>query len=172
MHDLPDAKTAPRAAARRAARTAAAHAARRPARNIAGGLACCTGLLLTGTALVSLGGCASSAGIAPVVQALTSEALGLDAASSTAAGQAIEADRWRRFGDSRLDALVERALAGQPDLQAVQARLARAQATVSGLSSAGGRGGAVAAAGQRAGRPAGAPARRAGGALAGGGRRP
>ena len=137
MHDLSHAMAAPRPAGRHAARATAAPADRRPARTGARGPARCAVLLLAGAALVALGGCASSAGIAPVVQPLAPEALGLGAASAATAGPVIEADWWRRFGDSRLDALVERALADQPDLQAVQARLTRAQATVAGLSSAG-----------------------------------
>lgn len=40
------------------------------------------------------------------------------------------ADWWRRYGEPRLDALVERALAGQPSLQQALARVQQAQAAV------------------------------------------
>lgn len=42
---------------------------------------------------------------------------------------AVEADWWRQFGDDRLTALIERALADSPDMTEARARLAEARAT-------------------------------------------
>jgi NodT family efflux transporter outer membrane factor (OMF) lipoprotein len=81
-------------------------------------------------------GCASSAGIAPSAEALAAKSLGLVAEAEIA--PAIDADWWRGFGDAALNGLVDRALAGNPSLKVAQARLARAQAAVSGANAAGG----------------------------------
>jgi NodT family efflux transporter outer membrane factor (OMF) lipoprotein len=83
--------------------------------------------------VLTLAGCASSAGIAPVAQINAPSAVGLDAAAVT---PAVAADWWRGFGDTMLDGLVDRALAGNPNLKIAQARLARAEAAVGGAKSA------------------------------------
>jgi NodT family efflux transporter outer membrane factor (OMF) lipoprotein len=83
-------------------------------------------LVALASTAVLLAGCASSAGIAPVATAVEPAAVGVDAKADAA--PELAADWWRSFGDSQLDALVERALAGNPNLKVAQARLARAQA--------------------------------------------
>lgn len=84
---------------------------------------------LASTLVLTLAGCASSAGIAPVATTIAPAAVGLDTQASTAD---VAADWWKGFGDARLSELVERALAGNPNLKIAQARLARAQAAVGG----------------------------------------
>lgn len=71
-----------------------------------------------------LAGCVSSGGIAPKAQAIDMTRLAPDAAPA-----ADVSDRWwTAFGDPRLDELVERGLASNPSLAAVQLRVERAQA--------------------------------------------
>lgn len=78
--------------------------------------------LLSGAVLV-LGGCASPGDI-------HSSAV-LQASPASATATPWPAERWwQAYGDSTLDALVERALAGQPGLQQAQARLRQAEAAV------------------------------------------
>jgi NodT family efflux transporter outer membrane factor (OMF) lipoprotein len=79
--------------------------------------------------VLTISGCASSSGIAPVAQAIAPAKLGLDGGATVAT---VEADWWRAFGDANLSGLVERSLADQPSLKLAQARLARAEAAVSG----------------------------------------
>jgi len=75
-------------------------------------------------AALTLAGCVSTGGIAPKAQALSAAALVADALPV-----AEVADRWwTAFGDRRLDELVERSLATNPSLAAVQLRVERAQA--------------------------------------------
>ena len=81
--------------------------------------------------VLTLAGCASSAGIAPVAQAQAPA--GLDTAVST---PAVAADWWVGFGDVTLTDLILRALAGNPTLKVTQARFARAQAAVAGAQAA------------------------------------
>jgi NodT family efflux transporter outer membrane factor (OMF) lipoprotein len=83
----------------------------------------------------TLGGCASSAGIAPVARPIAPRSVGLDAGP---AAPSLAEDWWRSFGDAVLTDLVERALAGNPSLKIAQARLERAQAGVAGAQAAAG----------------------------------
>lgn len=86
---------------------------------------------LASTLVVTLAGCASSAGIAPsAATPLAPASVGIEAAQPAA--PEIAGDWWHAFGDARLDALVERALADSPSLKVAQARLARAQAAFEG----------------------------------------
>ncbi len=93
---------------------------------------------IASSVVLTLGGCASSAGIAPVAQPLAPASVGLDAGTGAAATPPLAADWWRAFGDGTLDALVERALAGNPGLKVAQARLERARAATAGAQSADG----------------------------------
>jgi NodT family efflux transporter outer membrane factor (OMF) lipoprotein len=95
---------------------------------------------LASAALLTLGGCASSAGIAPRAQVMDTAQLGLSSTAASAANAEanIPADWWRAFGDPALDALVDRALAGSPNLVAAQARVERAEASVAGAKAASG----------------------------------
>ena len=100
-------------------------------------------LAIASSVVLTLGGCANSAGIASTAQTLEPARVGLDAAAAAAAASsavapAVAADWWRSFGDPALTGLVERALADNPSLKVVQARLARAEAAVSGARAADG----------------------------------
>jgi NodT family efflux transporter outer membrane factor (OMF) lipoprotein len=90
---------------------------------------------LASSIVLTLTGCASSAGIAPTAQVSAPAAAGLDASVAT---PVVAADWWRAFGDDTLNGLVDRALAGNPSLKVAQARLARAEAAVGGAKSADG----------------------------------
>jgi NodT family efflux transporter outer membrane factor (OMF) lipoprotein len=91
---------------------------------------------IASSVVLTLSGCASSAGIAPVAQPIAPASIGLDA--NAAAAPALAADWWRSFGDSTLDGLIDRALAGNPSLKVAQARFERAQAAVGVAKSADG----------------------------------
>src|SRR5450631_1124819 len=84
--------------------------------------------------ILTLGGCASSAGIAPVAQSIDAGQVGVDPKAPVA--PALDADWWRSLGDPALSELVERALAGNPSLKVAQARMERAAASVAGARSA------------------------------------
>jgi NodT family efflux transporter outer membrane factor (OMF) lipoprotein len=82
---------------------------------------------IASTVVLTLGGCASSASIAPRAQLVEAAAVGLDSAATV---PAVPANWWQAFGDARLNEIVERALIGNPSLKAAQARLERAQAAI------------------------------------------
>ena len=84
----------------------------------------------------ALGGCVSTAGIASTAKQLAPESVGLDSPRHVAAP--IAADWWRGFDEPALDALIERALAGNPTLKVAEARERRALAAVAGARAAGG----------------------------------
>ena len=91
---------------------------------------------LASSVVLTLTGCASSAGIAPsAAQVSAPTTVGLDANTTT---PPLAADWWHAFGDTTLDGLVDRALAGNPSLKVAQARLTRAEALVGGAKSADG----------------------------------
>lgn len=97
-----------------------------------------SGLALAGLSL-SLAGCASSAGIAPKAQALSSKAVGLPTGQTQADMlPALAAPWWRSWGDASLADLIDRTLAASPSLAVAQDRLARASAAVAGEESAAG----------------------------------
>lgn len=88
-------------------------------------------LLACGSALALLAGCASSDGLVPVgrltdVGALHAEKSLAAAVHNDAAWPA--ADWWRQLGDPQLDALIDEALAGNPDVDAARARVRAAAA--------------------------------------------
>ena len=86
--------------------------------------------LLSVMGLVLLAGCASPQGIEPASGRLR-EVATLAPEAVPAADVAPLATRWwQALGDSQLDSLVERALAGHPSLRMAQARLAKAMAQV------------------------------------------
>lgn len=82
---------------------------------------------LAASGVLLLTGCASTQGIAAKAEPLSAPALGL-AAGATAPD--IASDWWSGLGDPALTDLVQRALAGNPNLKLAQARLSRAQAAV------------------------------------------
>lgn len=79
-----------------------------------------------------LGACASFDEVRPKVTQRSPAHYGAQASAVTWP----RADWWTRFGDAQLDTLVAQALAGNPQLETVQARLARAQAAVAGARAA------------------------------------
>ena len=88
---------------------------------------------LASSLVLTLTGCVSSAGIVSTAQVSAPTSVGLDASATT---PAVAADWWLGFGDATLTGLVERALAGYPNLKVAQTRLARAEAAVGGAKSA------------------------------------
>jgi NodT family efflux transporter outer membrane factor (OMF) lipoprotein len=91
-------------------------------------------IAIASSVVITMAGCASSAGIAPSAQTIAVKNLGLAAEATPS----IDTEWWRGFGDAALSDLVERALAGNPNLKVAQARLARAHAAVSGAKAADG----------------------------------
>jgi len=81
---------------------------------------------LAASAMLLLAGCASPGNVRPTHKLADATAQG---ATSTATPWPAER-WWSAYGDAGLDRLIERALAGQPTLQAAQARLQQAQAAV------------------------------------------
>ncbi len=90
---------------------------------------------LASSVMLALGGCASSAGIHGQAQPRSAASVGLEGGHTAAP---LAGDWWRSFGDPKLDDLVARALADNPSLKVAQARLARAEAVVSGARAADG----------------------------------
>lgn len=91
---------------------------------------------IVSSTVLTLIGCANSAGIAPVAQTIAPTRIGLDAGASSVTTPAPGADWWHGFGDAALNDLIERALTGNPSLKVAQARFSRAQAAVSGAQAA------------------------------------
>lgn len=92
------------------------------------------------TMAVSLAGCAS-VGETPAARSsmLSPETLGAAQEAAMAASTPWpEARWWQSYGDSELSRLVERALAHQPNLRMIEARLQQAQAAVDGNRAVGG----------------------------------
>jgi NodT family efflux transporter outer membrane factor (OMF) lipoprotein len=79
--------------------------------------------------VVALAGCADMGGIRSEATLRDAASLGIAADTHAAAMPAVDSHWWRAFGDAQLDGLVDRALAGNPNLQVARARLARAQAS-------------------------------------------
>ena len=92
-------------------------------------------LAIASSVVLTLSGCASSAGIASTAQTIAPISVGLDPAALV---PAVAADWWCSFGDPAMTGLIERALAGNPSLKVAQARLARAEAAVNGAQAADG----------------------------------
>ena len=90
-------------------------------------------IAIASSVVLTLAGCASTAGIAPKAERLDAAHVGLADASSQ---PAVATDWWKALGDPALDALVERALADNPTLKGSQARLERASAAVAGADAA------------------------------------
>ena len=93
---------------------------------------------IASSVVLTLGGCASTTGIAPVAQTIVPASVGIDASTPASAAPDLAADWWLKFGDATLNDLIVRALAGNPSLKIAQARLARAAAAVSTAQSANG----------------------------------
>ncbi len=86
--------------------------------------------------LFLLAGCASYAGLHPEGQLLTTDQLQGAASAQTPSTNAWpHEDWWRAYDDPALDALIQQALAGNPDLQGVAARVRQAAAMAQGAES-------------------------------------
>ncbi len=93
---------------------------------------------LASAVVLTLAGCASSAGIESSAKPIAPASVGLNEGAAGAAVSPLATDWWQSFGDSELNALVVKALEGSPNLKAAQARLARAQANIDSTRSADG----------------------------------
>jgi len=83
------------------------------------------------TTLLSMAGCSTGRDIQPRVQALDAQSLGAQMGVRPAEPTPVAAELqpwWEAIGDARLSALVQQALAGNPNMQAAAARLQRAAA--------------------------------------------
>ena len=76
--------------------------------------------------LVAVSGCADMSGIGSRAQLRDAGTLALPDAGASV--DAIDRQWWTAFGDAQLDRLIAQSVAGNPNLQVAQARLARAQA--------------------------------------------
>ena len=85
---------------------------------------------IASSVVLTLAGCANSAGIASTAQTIAPASVGLEASSTAPVAPAVTPDWWKNFGDTTLNEIVDRALAGNPSLKVAQARLERAQAAV------------------------------------------
>ncbi|HYP83915.1 efflux transporter outer membrane subunit [Variovorax sp.] len=90
-------------------------------------------------AVAALAGCADMSGIDSQAKMRDAASVGLQDPSSAAAGASrvsdiasaeIDAQWWRAFGDPQLDALIDQAVQGNPDLGVARARLAKAQSAI------------------------------------------
>ena len=79
---------------------------------------------------LAVAGCADMGAIASNPRLQTAESLGLAAAPTAQAAPTLDSQWWLAFGDPQLNALVDQATEGNPNLQIARARLARAQASV------------------------------------------
>lgn len=93
-------------------------------------------LSVAAAVLVVLAGCADMSGIASQAKLRDADSLGLKAAPFSTGISAVDARWWHGFGDAQLDALVDEALAGSPNLAVARARLSRAQAAIATAESA------------------------------------
>ena len=89
------------------------------------------------TAALVLAGCASPGPSRTLLPTVDPAKIGLVSAAEGGAELAATDGWWKAFGDAQLDALVERAVADHPGVQAASARLLRAQAAGRGVDAAG-----------------------------------
>jgi NodT family efflux transporter outer membrane factor (OMF) lipoprotein len=87
-----------------------------------------TPVLAAALLVVALAGCADMSGIGSRATLRDASSLGI-ASNSAAAVPSLDSQWWRAFGDTQLNTLIDQAVAGNPNLQVAQARLARAQAS-------------------------------------------
>jgi len=86
--------------------------------------------------LALVAGCADMSGIESQAKLRNADSLGLTTSSFSTGISAVDARWWAGFGDAQLDALVDEALAGSPNIAMARARLLRAQAVISTVESA------------------------------------
>jgi NodT family efflux transporter outer membrane factor (OMF) lipoprotein len=80
-------------------------------------------------AVIALAGCADMAGIGSQAKLRDASSLGIAPDSAAAPVSTLDTQWWLAFGDTQLNSLIDQAVAGNPNLQVAQARLARAQAS-------------------------------------------
>jgi len=88
-------------------------------------------------AALVLAGCADMAHIASHAKLRDADSLGLTAVPSAPAAASVDRQWWLAFGDAQLNALIDKSLQGNPNLQVARARLARAQASTAIAEAAG-----------------------------------
>lgn len=88
-----------------------------------------TPVVAAALAVVALAGCADMAGIGSHATLRDASTLGIAADPARATVPSLDSQWWQAFGDSQLNALVDQAVAGNPNLQVARARLVRAQAS-------------------------------------------
>ncbi|MGJ7486377.1 efflux transporter outer membrane subunit [Variovorax sp. LT2P21] len=93
-------------------------------------------LSVAAAVLVVLAGCADMSGIASQAKLRDADSLGLKGAPFSTGTSEVDACWWLGFGDAQLDALVDEALAGSPNIAVARARLSRAQAAIATAESA------------------------------------
>ncbi|CAN5243273.1 efflux transporter outer membrane subunit [soil metagenome] len=92
--------------------------------------------IATAVLALVLAGCADMGNVSSQAKLRDADSLGLSAAPGTAAVPTVDAQWWRGFDDAQLNALVDQATAGSPNLRIAQARLQRAQAATSAAEAA------------------------------------
>lgn len=92
-----------------------------------------SGAVAAAVLALAVAGCADMGAIASNPKMQTAETLGIATAPAT---PALDSQWWLAFGDPQLNGLIDQAIAGNPNLQIAQARLARAQAAVSTTAAA------------------------------------
>lgn len=85
---------------------------------------------MAAAAALFLAGCADMGQIDSHAKLRDADSLGLSTQAAELAAPTVDSRWWLGFGDAQLDALIEQALQGNPNLQVAQARLERAQAAV------------------------------------------
>lgn len=93
-------------------------------------------LSVAAAVLVVLAGCADMSGIASQAKLRDAESLGLKGATFSTGTSEVDARWWLGFGNAQLDALIDQALAGSPNIAVARARLTRAQAAIATAESA------------------------------------
>lgn len=85
---------------------------------------------MSAVAVLVLAACADMSGIDSHARLRDTDKLDLAAVNANAslAASTVDSQWWLAFGDAQLDRLVDQAVAGNPNLQSAQARLARARA--------------------------------------------
>ncbi|WP_295986964.1 efflux transporter outer membrane subunit [uncultured Variovorax sp.] len=79
--------------------------------------------------VAALAGCADMSGIGSQAKLRDAASLGIAPDSAAVPASRLDSQWWLAFGDPQLNSLIEQAVAGNPNLQVAQARLARAQAS-------------------------------------------
>lgn len=87
---------------------------------------------IASSVVLTLSGCASSAGIVSEARPIDTASIGLGSTTAAApvAMPSLSTDWWRSFNDPVLTGLIEQSLVGSPNLRVARARLNRAEASL------------------------------------------